>query len=140
MAYFGEYTYTLDSANRIIVPSRFREQLGSEILIFRAAEGCLFIYDTPGFEAIIAPLKAQSGTALGREKLRRFYSDVSAVSLDRNGRLVVPAECIAHASLKDEVIILGVDNHIEVWDKALYTANVGDKELLGADEYPNVIF
>ncbi len=140
MAYFGEYTYTLDSANRIIVPSRFREQLGAEIVIYRSIEGCLFIYDTPGFEAIIAPLRAQSRTVAGREKLRRFYSDVSAVSLDRNGRLVVPAECIEHAGLKDEVIILGVDNHLEVWDKKTYLANIGDKEAASADDYPDIAF
>ena len=77
---------------------------------------------------------------MGREKLRRFYSDVSAVSLDRNGRLVVPAECIAHAGLKDEVIILGVDNHLEVWDKKAYLENLGDKESAAADEYPDVEF
>ena len=140
MAYFGEYTYTLDAANRLIVPSRFREQLGGEIVIYRSIDGCLFIYDMPGFEAVIAPLRAQSRTAEGRERLRRFYSDVSAVSLDRNGRLVVPAECIAHAGLKDEVIILGVDNHIEVWDKAAYTANLGDKGALSADDYPDIEF
>lgn len=140
MAYFGEYSYTLDAANRIIVPSKFREQLGTEIVIYKAIEGCLFIYDTPGFETVIAPLKAQSRTELGREKLRRFYSDVALVSLDRNGRLVVPAECIEHAGLKDEVIILGVHNHLEVWNKAAYEAQIGDKEALAADDYPDVEF
>ena len=140
MAYFGEYTYTLDSANRIIVPSRFREQLGNEVVFYRATEGCLYVYDIPGFEAVIAPLKALSRTDAGREKLRRFYSDVSAVSLDRNGRLVVPAECIEHAGLKNEVIILGFNNHLEVWDKARYTEALGDKTLAPADEYPDVEF
>ncbi len=140
MAYFGEYNYTLDSANRIIVPSRFREQLGNEVVFYRAIEGCLYVYDIPGFEAVIAPLKTLSRTDAGREKLRRFYSDVSAVSLDRNGRLVVPAECIEHAGLKNEVIILGFNNHLEVWDKARYTETLGDKSLTLADEYPDVEF
>ena len=140
MAYFGEYTYTLDSANRIIVPSRFREQLGAEIVFYRAIEGCLYIYDTPGFEAVIAPLKALSRTEAGRDKLRRFYSDVSAASLDRNGRIVVPAECIEHAALKNEVIILGMNNRIEVWDKAAYLARLGDKETALAEDYPDIEF
>ena len=140
MAYFGEYAYTLDAANRIIVPSRFREQLGTEVVIYKAIEGCLFIYDTPGFETVIAPLKAQSRTELGREKMRRFFSDVSLVSLDRNGRLVVPAECIEHAALKNDVIILGVYNHLEVWDKTAYEAQIGDKTAVAADDYPDVEF
>ena len=53
---------------------------------------------------------------------------------------MVPAECIAHAGLKDEVIILGVDNHLEVWDKKAYLENLGDKDLITAEEYPDVEF
>ena len=140
MAYYGEYTYTLDAANRIIVPTRFREQLGAEAVIYRSIDGCLFIYDTPEFQNIIAPLKTQARTAVGREKLRRFYSDVSAVSVDRNGRLVLPAECIAHAGLKDEVILLGADNRIEVWDKSLYLENIGNKDEISEADYPEVEF
>lgn len=140
MAYFGEYSYTLDSANRLILPSRFREQLGSEIVMYRSEDGCLFVYDNLNFETVIAPLKAISRTEVGREKLRRFYSDVSAVSVDRNGRLVVPAECIAHAGLKDEVIVLGLNNRIEIWDKAKYAEHIGSKGELLADDYPDIEF
>ena len=114
MAYFGEYTYNLDAANRLIMPSRYREQLGTDVVLYRSPDGCLFVYDMPAFEAVIAPLKPLSRTELGREKLRRFYSDVSNVAMDRSGRLVVPAECIAHAALKDEVIVLGVKPSISV--------------------------
>ncbi|MCH5198176.1 MAG: division/cell wall cluster transcriptional repressor MraZ [Oscillospiraceae bacterium] len=140
MAYFGEYSYTLDSANRLILPSRFREQLGGEIVMYKSSDGCLFVYDNLNFEKVIAPLKAISRTEVGREKLRRFYSDVSPVSVDRNGRLVVPAECIAHASLKDEVIILGLENRIEIWNKTIYLARMGNKNDLLADDYPDIEF
>ncbi|MBQ7637458.1 MAG: division/cell wall cluster transcriptional repressor MraZ, partial [Clostridia bacterium] len=82
MAYFGEYSYTLDSANRLILPSRFREQLGSEILVYKAQVGCLFVYDNENFNQIIAPLRAKYRSDEGRDKLRRFYSDVTPVSVD----------------------------------------------------------
>ena len=140
MAYFGEYSYSLDSANRVIAPSRFREQLGAEAILYRAPEGCLFLYDAPGFEQILASVKGYAKTELGREKLRLFYSDVSAVSVDRNGRFVIPAECIAHAGLKDDVIILGVNNHIELWDKAEYQKKLGGKEDASEAEYPEIEF
>ena len=140
MAYFGEYFYTLDASNRIILPSRFREPLGSEIILFKANEGCLFIYDMPTFEQITAPLSAMTKTDAGRQMVRRFYSDASPASLDRSGRLVVPADCIEHASLKDDVVVLGAGNRIEVWDKAAYEASVGDKAALGFDAYPEISF
>ena len=140
MAYFGEYNYTLDSANRLIMPSRYREQLGTEIIIYKSNDGCLFVYDNDNFQQILAPLRAYGGTDIGREKLRHFYSDTTPVSIDRNGRLVVPADCIAHASLKDEVVILGANNRIEIWDKTIYTERMGDKSMLLADDYPDIIF
>ena len=139
MAFFGEYSYTLDSANRVIAPSRFREQLGTEAVLYKAPEGCLFLYDGPTFSAIADRVKAQARTKDGRERLRRFYADVYPVSVDRNGRFVVPAECIAHAALKDEVIILGVNNHVEIWDKPSYTKNLSGGET-DADDYPEIEF
>ncbi len=140
MAYFGEFFYTLDASNRIILPSRFREPLGTDVILYKASEGCLFIYDMATFEQITAPLSALTKTDAGRQMVRRFYSDTSPVSVDRSGRLVVPAECIEHASLKDDVVVLGAGNRIEVWDKAAYEKNIGDKAALGADEYPEIAF
>lgn len=140
MAYYGEYNYTLDASNRIILPSRFRESLGTEIILYKAIEGCLFLYDLSTFDQITAPLKSLSRTNEGREKLRRFYSDVATVSVDRSGRLVVPAECIEHAGLKDEVVVLGTNNKIEVWSKEAYLRNLGEKSMLLEDEYPEVEF
>ena len=140
MAYFGEYDYTLDASNRVILPSRFREPLGSEIILYKANEGCLFIYDQATFEQITQPLAALTKTDEGRLLVRRFYSDATPASLDRSGRLVVPAECIEHAGLKEEVVVLGAGNRIELWDKAAYRKNVGEKAELAVGDYPEIAF
>ena len=140
MAFFGEYSYTLDSANRLIAPSRFREQLGAEAVLYKAPEGCLFLYDSPTFTGIADSVKAQTRTKVGREELRRFFADAFPVSVDRSGRFVIPAECIAHASLKEEVIILGVNNHIEIWDKPSYQKNLNGGGETDAEDYPEIEF
>ena len=137
MAYFGKYNYTLDAANRIIVPSRFREALGVEAVFFKAEDGCLYLYDTPEFQRVIAPLKPLSRTNEGRQQLRLVMERVIAVSVDRNGRLVIPADCVEHASLKSEVTILGADNRIEVWDKDLYSKAMAGMETA---ELPDIQF
>jgi len=140
MAYYGKYSYTLDSANRLILPSRFREQLGSEIVMYKSGDKCLFVYDNAGFEKIVAQIKSNSRTDYGRESQRLFFSDVAAVTVDRNGRLVVPADCIAHASLKDEVIILGMYDRIEIWDKNTYLNRPANKDGAEDDLYPDIEF
>ena len=131
MAYFGYYNYTLDAANRIIVPSRFREQLGAEAVFYKSGDGCLFLYESPAYEAILEPVRHLSRTEDGREQMRtKIYAKSAAVSVDRNGRLVVPADCIEHAGLKSEVVILGADKRIEVWDKDAYAAHIAKAETM----------
>ena len=138
MAYFGKYNFNVDTANRIIIPSRFREQLGAEAVFYRAEEGCLYLYDTPSFEAILAPFRYLGGTQDGRKQMRlKVYDQTSPASVDRNGRLVIPAECMEHAGIKDEVMIVGADNRIEVWNKDTYTAHAADADKI---DMPPIVF
>ena len=138
MAYWGLSFHSLDGANRLIVPARFRETLGSEIIVYRAVEGCLFLYDQQRFGEIAAQLDAWSRDPLKREAARMFFTDVSSVSVDRTGRIVLPAECIAHAGLGTEVALLGANKRIELWDKDSFEAKLADKESLPADRYPDI--
>ncbi|MBQ7688064.1 MAG: division/cell wall cluster transcriptional repressor MraZ [Clostridia bacterium] len=139
-AYWGESFHTLDGANRLIVPARFREGLGSEIILYKAVEGCLFLYDVPHFSEITAQLDALSATQEGREKMRLFYADVISVSVDRTGRIVLPADFAAHAGLKTDVALLGLRDRIELWDKDAYLAANGDKDSLPAASFPEIRF
>ena len=138
MAYFGKYNYNVDAANRIIVPARFREQLGAESVFFKAEEGCLYLYDTPAFEAVLAPLRYLAGTADGLEQMRiKVYDNTVGVSVDRNGRLVIPADCMEHAGLKNEVMIVGAGNRIEIWNPEAYAAQAAKADTI---EMPPIIF
>ena len=138
MAYWGLSYHSLDSANRLIVPARFRESLGSEIIVYKAIEGCLFLYDQQRFGEIAAQLDAYSRDPLRREAARMFFSDVSSISVDRTGRIVLPAECIAHAGLQTEVALLGANRRIELWDKDAFENKLAGKESLPADRYPDI--
>ena len=138
MAYWGLSYHSLDSANRLIVPARFRDGLGNEIVIYRAIEGCLFLYDQARFNEIAAQLDAYSLDAARREMARMFFSDVSAVSVDRTGRIVLPAECIEHAGIKTVVALLGANKRVELWDKETLEAKVADKDSLPASAYPEI--
>lgn len=138
MAYWGESFHSLDGANRLIVPARFREALGAEIILYKAPEGCLMLYDTPRFEEIASQLDALSGTERGREMIRLFYADAQAVSVDRAGRIVIPAEFAEHAGIKTDVALLGLRNRIELWDRDAYLARVGDRDALPQADFPEI--
>lgn len=138
MAYYGESFHTLDSAKRLIVPTRFRDALGNEVIVFKAEDGCLFLYDVARFDEITAQLDAYSRTAADREKVRLFYSSVSQVSVDRTGRIVLPADCMEHAGITAEVALLGAKTRIELWDKALYLSKTGNKDALPASMFPEI--
>ncbi len=138
MAYWGESYHTLDGANRLIIPARFREGLGAEIILYKAAEGCLFLYDIPRFEAVTAQLDELSSTPAGRDQIRLFYSDVASVSVDRNGRIVLPAEFAEHAGIKTDVALLGLRDRIELWDKERYLNETANKDSLPLSRFPQI--
>ena len=138
VAYWGESFHTLDGANRLIIPARFREGLGAEIILYKASEGCLFLYDIPRFEAVTAQLDELSSTPVGRDKIRLFYSDVTSVSVDRNGRIVLPADFAEYAGIKTDVALLGLRDRIELWDKDAYLAGTADKDSMPLSRYPEI--
>ncbi|MBQ6419933.1 MAG: cell division/cell wall cluster transcriptional repressor MraZ [Clostridia bacterium] len=140
MAYYGKYIHTLDAANRLIVPSRFREALGPEAVLYNSYDGGIFVYDQAAFDALQEQNQELNETEAGRAMLRRFYQDVRTVSIDRSGRFVMPQECIEHAGLKNEIVVLGVGKRIEVWDLERYDANVGDPDTLPQSDYPTYRF
>lgn len=138
MAYYGESFHSLDSAKRLIIPTRFRDELGNEIIVFKSEDGCLFLYDTARFDEITAQLDSFSRSASDREKLRVFYSCVTQLSVDRTGRIVLPADCLEHAGITTEVALLGTKKRIELWDKDVYVSKTGDKDALPASMFPEI--
>lgn len=138
MSYFGEFFYTIDQANRLTVPARFRDTVGGEVVLYRAPEGCLFLYDVPRFDEVRRSVDALSGTPGGRQQIRYFYSDVVSLTVDRTGRFIIPTEFMTYAGLKSDVVILGVGERMEIWDKEAYLADFGDRDSIPMNAYPQI--
>lgn len=138
MAYFGEYFFTVDGANRLTVPAKFRDAVGAEVILYRSPDGCLFIYDLNRFNEIRKSVDGLSGTSGGREMIRNFYADVAEVSVDRTGRFIIPADYMSFAGLKTDVVILGVGERMELWDKESYLSRYGDREAVPMSMYPDI--
>ncbi|PLX18949.1 MAG: cell division/cell wall cluster transcriptional repressor MraZ [Candidatus Muiribacterium halophilum] len=116
--FLGEYKHTLDKKGRVIIPSRFRQELGDTFIITCGFEKCLTIYPMDKWEEIsdkISNLPFVDRNV--RSFIRLIYSKAVEVSLDKLGRIVVPQNLREYASLDKDAVINGILDNIEVWDK-----------------------
>ena len=116
--FIGEYQHALDNKNRIIVPSKFRETLGSKFVITKGLDGCLYIYTIDEWSALEEKLKKLPLTSKdARAFVRFFFSGANEVEFDKQGRVLIPQNLIEYANIKKEIISIGVMSRIEIWSK-----------------------
>ncbi|MBQ1415765.1 MAG: division/cell wall cluster transcriptional repressor MraZ [Selenomonas sp.] len=118
--FMGEYTHSIDAKGRIILPADFRQELGVSFVITKGLDKCLFLYGQQAWEELAAKLRALPLVKPeARAIVRFFFSGARTLECDKQGRFLIPANLRNHAEivLKEDVILTGVDNRIEVWSK-----------------------
>jgi len=114
--FLGEYQHSIDEKGRVIMPARFREQLGSTFIITRGLDGCLFVY--PQEEWVKLANEVQN-LPLAKKDARAFsrflFSGAAEVECDKQGRVSVPAVLRDYALIQKDVVIVGVSERIEIW-------------------------
>jgi MraZ protein len=126
----GEYEHTLDEKNRLTLPAKFRQAFADGIVITRGMDGCLAAYTQQGWQRLVDG-RLGSLDPLSREarQMSRFlYAGATEAELDKQGRAMVPAALVAHAKLDREVVVAGVRDHVEIWDRAAWRAHLEEVE------------
>ncbi len=117
--YKGEYHHSLDPKGRLIVPSRLRDAAGdaAEFVVTRSFDGCLSMYAPREWEILEEKLNKLPLTNEKARKLKRFLLG-SAVSceVDKQGRMLIPQVLRERIGLFKEVVLVGVGDHIEIWE------------------------
>lgn len=116
--YIGEYNHNVDDKGRVSLPARFRDDLSDSFYITKGLEGCLFIYDSEEWEKIgekMSQLRLTAKSARGFQRL--FYGSAQELSTDKQGRILIPANLREYADIEKEVVITGISDRIEIWDK-----------------------
>lgn len=117
--FIGEYQHGLDSKNRIIIPSKFREEIGDRFVITKGLDGCLYVYTTNEWKMLEEKLKKLPLTNKdARAFVRFFFSGASEIELDKQGRGLIPQNLIEYAGIEKEIVSIGVLARIEIWSKA----------------------
>lgn len=113
----GEFQHNLDAKGRIIIPAKFRDGLGDEMVVTRWLDGCLAIYTMEKWQALYEKLQALPAT---KREARRFthmiMAKASECTVDSQGRIRLPQPLIKEASLDKECVVIGVSDHVEIWD------------------------
>ena len=124
--FMGEYNHTVDSKGRLIIPSKFREELGESFVVTRGMDGCLSIFSQESwqdFEQKLSTLPLATSKE-ARTFTRFFVSGAATCELDKQGRILVPATLREYAGLTKDVILAGSLDHIEVWSKERWAERI----------------
>ncbi len=131
----GEYEHTIDEKNRLTLPARFRQQFADGLVVTRGMDGCLFAYTRGDWETLVEERLRGLDTLSREARLmqRYFFSGAAEADLDKQGRVMLPAALIQSGSLKREVVVAGVYDHLEIWDRAAWREHL--KEVEGSAEH-----
>lgn len=116
--FIGEYQHTIDTKGRVIIPSKLRDDLGSNFIMTKGLDNCLFVYPLQEWKVLEEKLKTLPMTNRdARAFVRFFFAGATECTLDKQGRVLVPVNLRDHANLDKDAVIIGVATRIELWSK-----------------------
>ncbi|MBQ2657269.1 MAG: division/cell wall cluster transcriptional repressor MraZ [Erysipelotrichaceae bacterium] len=119
--FIGEYQHNLDAKGRIVVPGRFREELHESFILARGLDGCLSIYSLKQWDKMFEEIdKLPTTKKAARQYIRMLTSTATECTLDNQGRIQIPAFLSKPVNITKECVVIGANDHIEIWDKATW--------------------
>ncbi len=122
--FMGEYNHTVDAKGRLIVPSKFREQLGEEFVVTKGLDGCLFAYENSEWKALEEKLHQLPLTNANARRFTRFFlAGATSCEVDKQGRILLPAVLREFAKIDKDAVLVGVGSRIEIWSRDNWIAS-----------------
>jgi MraZ protein len=126
----GEFDHTIDDKNRLTLPAKFREELAEGVVVTRGMDGCLYAYPRGDwmerFQSRVSGLDPLSRE--GRKLQRHFFSGAAEAEVDKQGRIMIPAPLLRYAGLQRDVVVAGVHDHLEIWDRETWRRELNEVE------------
>ena len=128
--FLGEYEHTLDDKNRLTLPARFRNSFPDGLVVTRGMDGCLNAYARSDWERLVESRLASLDPLSRDDRMmkRYFFSAAIEAVPDKQGRIMLPAMLAERAALGREVVVAGVHDHLEIWDRGAWRAQVAEVE------------
>ncbi len=121
--FLGEYELRIDPKGRLAIPAKFRDEFRGRLVISRGFDRCLNVHTLTEWQQVAEALVSLPATQLNPRRIARFtFSGAFDVGPDRQGRIVLPLALRQYAGINDEVVLVGVYTHLQVWAKDLWAA------------------
>jgi MraZ protein len=143
----GSFKNNIGDKNRVAFPIKFKNELGSSLIVTKGYENCLIIVDKSKFTGLMNSIKDVPFVNSGLRDTKRFLiGSAQEIELDKQGRFVIPPDLKKYASLGNECVFIGLVDWIELWDKSIWdkkeesinskSSEISDKlsELLNRDK------
>jgi MraZ protein len=143
----GSFKNNIGDKNRVAFPIKFKNELGSSLIVTKGYENCLIIVDKSKFSGLMNSIKDVPFVNSGLRDTKRFLiGSAQEIELDKQGRFVIPQDLKKYASLGNECVFIGLVDWIELWDKSIWdkkeesinskSSEISDKlsELLNRDK------
>lgn len=115
----GEYTHSLDAKYRIALPSKFRNELGTNVVITRGLDSCLFLYPMNEWQQLSEKVAELGLSKAEKRGLSRFlFAGAQDLEVDKQGRILIPEFLRTFANISSKVVFAGVYDRVEIWDEA----------------------
>lgn len=122
--FMGEYNHSIDTKGRVIIPAKFRDQLGESFVVTKGLDGCLWAFDTKEWEEFSGKLRALPVANKEARKFARFFlAGATEAGTDKMGRILIPQVLREYAKLEKDVSLVGTGNRVEIWDKTAWENN-----------------
>ena len=114
----GEYHHNIDDKGRLIIPAKFRNELGENYIITKGLDKCLFVYSVNEWNKLVKDLDNLKFTKKNVRAFERFFvGGASLNEFDKQGRISITSPLVHYANIKKECVIIGVNERLEIWDK-----------------------
>ena len=131
----GEHAHTIDDKNRLTLPAKFRDRFADGGVVTRGLDGCLYLFPQEGWDLLAEGRLAELDllSREGRLMQRHFFSAAVEAEPDKQGRIMLSPALIEHAKLGRDVVVAGVYDHVEIWDRDLWRDQL--KEVEGSAQH-----
>lgn len=136
----GEYQHSLDAKGRLIIPAKFREELGEGAILTRGLDNCLFLFPAEEWGILESKLKTLPLTkGDARQFVRFLFSGATECEMDKQGRIILPQNLRDFATIDKDAVVIGVSSRIEIWSKEKWESYVSIAEESFEDIAENIV-
>ena len=127
--FYGAHVHTVDDKNRVTLPAKFRDAFGRGVVLAKGIDRNIDVYPRASWEESMSRIAGLDPlTREAREMKRYFFAAASATEVDKQGRVVIPSDLASHAGIAKDVVVAGVHDHVEIWDRTQWANHVSTIE------------